>query len=127
MVRNFPIFLASNIADLSLSGPFSSTFSLGHYREVAPSLRIALSPLFRFLFLLTFWESLHEQLGFPGGTSGKEPTCQCRRRKRRGFDPQEDSLEKEMTTQSSILTWRIPWTEEPSELQSVGSQTVGHN
>ena len=59
IVRNFPIFLASNVADLPLSGPFSSTFSLGYYREVAPSLRIALSPLFKFLFLLTFWGSLH--------------------------------------------------------------------
>ena len=33
----------------------------------------------------------------------------------------EDPLEKEMATHSSILTWRIPWTEEPSELQSIGS------
>ena len=40
---------------------------------------------------------------------------------------QEDSLEKGMTTHSSILAWRIPWTEEPDELQSVGSQRVGHD
>ena len=33
----------------------------------------------------------------------------------------EDPLEKEMTTHSSILAWRIPWTEEPGRLQSVGS------
>ena len=37
----------------------------------------------------------------------------------------KDSLEKEMTTHSSILAWRIPWTEEPSGLQSKGSQRVG--
>jgi len=36
-------------------------------------------------------------------------------------------LEKEMVTHSSILAWRIPWTEEPGELQSMGSQRVGHN
>ena len=36
-------------------------------------------------------------------------------------------LEKEMTTHSSILAWRIPWTEEPSGLQSMGSQRVGHD
>ena len=36
----------------------------------------------------------------------------------------EDSLEKEMATHSSILAWRIPWTEEPGGLQSMGSQTV---
>ena len=35
---------------------------------------------------------------------------------------QEDSLEKEMATHSSILAWEIPWIEEPGELQSVGSQ-----
>ena len=37
------------------------------------------------------------------------------------------SLEKEMTTPSSILAWKIPWTEEPGRLQSLGSQRVGHN
>ena len=36
---------------------------------------------------------------------------------------QEDPLEKEMATHSGILTWRIPWTEEPGGLQSTGSQS----
>ena len=40
---------------------------------------------------------------------------------------QEDPLEKEMATHSSILAWRIPWTEEPGGLQSTGSQRVGHD
>ena len=40
---------------------------------------------------------------------------------------QEDPLEKEMTTHSSILAGRTPWTEEPGGLQSVGSQRVGHD
>ena len=40
---------------------------------------------------------------------------------------QEDSLEKEMATHSSILAWEIPWTEEPGRLQSVGFQRVRHN
>ena len=39
----------------------------------------------------------------------------------------EDLLEKEMATHSSILAWRIPRTEEPGGLQSMGSQSVGHN
>ena len=39
----------------------------------------------------------------------------------------EDPLEKEMATHSSILVWRIPWTEEPGGLQSMGSQRVGHD
>ena len=64
-------------------------------------------------------------LGFPCGASGKEPICQCRSLKRYGFDPWvEDPLEQGMTTHSSILAWRIPWTEEPGRLQSMGSQRV---
>ena len=39
----------------------------------------------------------------------------------------EDPLEKGMATHSSILAWRIPWTEEPGGLQSMGSQRIGHN
>ena len=39
----------------------------------------------------------------------------------------EDPLEKEMAIHSSILAWKIPWTEEPDRLQSMGSQRVGHN
>ena len=40
---------------------------------------------------------------------------------------QEDTLEKEMATHSSILACRIPWTEEPGRLQFMGSQKVGHD
>ena len=39
----------------------------------------------------------------------------------------EDPLEKEMTTHSSTLAWKIPWMEEPGRLQSMGSQRVGHD
>ena len=39
----------------------------------------------------------------------------------------QDLLEKEMTTHSSILAWKIPWTEEPGRVQSMASQRVGHN
>ena len=45
-----------------------------------------------------------------------------------GLTPgQEDPLEKEMPTHSSILAWRILWTEEPGGLQSMGPHTVGHD
>ena len=40
---------------------------------------------------------------------------------------QEDPLEEGIPTHSSILAWRIPWTEEPSRLQSMGLQRVGHD
>ena len=44
-----------------------------------------------------------------------------------GFDPWKDPLEEDMATHSSILAWRIPWTEEPGGLQSIESQRVGCN
>jgi len=40
---------------------------------------------------------------------------------------QEDPLEEDIATHSSILAWRIPWTEDPGGLQSIGSQRVGHD
>ena len=67
-------------------------------------------------------------LGFPSGASGKEPTCHCRRLRDKGWilgSDQEDPLEKEMATHSSILAWEIPWTEEPGGLPSIGLQRVG--
>ena len=39
----------------------------------------------------------------------------------------EDPLEEEMATLSSVLAWKIPWTEEPGSLQSMGPQRVGHD
>ena len=52
------------------------------------------------------------------------PTMQETRLQSLGW---EDLLEKEMATHSSILAWKIPWMEEPSRLQSMGSQRVGHD
>ena len=58
--------------------------------------------------------------GFPGGTSGKESTCHC---KKGGFDPcPEEPMEEETAPHSSILAWRISWAEDPGGLQSTGSQ-----
>ena len=64
--------------------------------------------------------------GLLSGASGKEPSWQCRC-KRCEFDPWEDPLGEGMATHSSMLTWRIPWTEEPGGLQSMGSHRVGHD
>ena len=63
-------------------------------------------------------EWLPTPVSFPDCASGKEPICQCRRCKRRGFT----SWVRKMATHSSILAWRIPWTEEPERLQSVGGR-----
>ena len=64
--------------------------------------------------------------GFPGGSDGKESTCIV-------GDPGlipglcwEDPLGKEIATHSSILAWRIPWTQEPGGLWSMGLQRVRH-
>ena len=65
----------------------------------------------------------YTSVGFPGGSVVKNPSAmqeiwvQSLGR--------EDPLEEGMATHSSILAWKIPWTEEPSRLQSMGSQRVG--
>ena len=59
---------------------------------------------------------------------GKElPAVQETQLARVQFLGREDALEEVMATHSSILAWKIPWTEEPGGLQSMGSQRVGHN
>jgi len=58
---------------------------------------------------------------FPGGSEVEASACNA------GDLGWEDPLEKEMATHSSILAWRIPCTEEPGGLQSMGSQRVGHD
>ena len=65
-----------------------------------------------------------ENMHVPGGTSGKEPACQCRRHKRHGFDPWVGKIPGGNPLQI-LPAWRIPWTEEPGGLQSMGSQRVG--
>ena len=61
--------------------------------------------------------------------SGKETSCQSRKLKEKWVQSlgQEGPLEEEMAAHSSILAWRIPWTQEPGGLQSMWSQRVGHN
>ena len=62
---------------------------------------------------------------FPGASNGKASAYNAGDL---GSIPESgDLLEKEMVTHSSILAWKIPWTEEPGGLQSKGSQRVGHD
>ena len=58
--------------------------------------------------------------GFPGGSDSKESACNAE--DHHSILSQEDPLEKEMATHSSILAWKIPWTEEPGRLQNMGSK-----
>ena len=63
--------------------------------------------------------------GFYGGSDSKEFACNERDR---GLIPGSGrSLEKVMAPHSSILPWKIPWTEDPGGLQSMGLQRVGHD
>ena len=68
---------------------------------------------------------------FPGDSGSIEPICQFRTHKRLGIKVwslgQEDHLEAGKTTHSSILAWRIPWTENPGGLQSMGMHWVRHD
>ena len=63
--------------------------------------------------------------GFPGGTSGKEPTCQCRRYKIPGFNPWVRKIPWRRAWQSTsvFLPGESSWTEEPGGLQSIWSET----
>ena len=63
-------------------------------------------------------------LGFPDGSDGKESARNAGDLQSLGW---EDPLEKRMATHSSILAWRIPWTEKPGRLRSMGLQRVGHD
>ena len=67
--------------------------------------------------------------GFSGGANGTRIRLSVQETKETRVRSlgQEDPLGEGMTTHSSILAWRIPWTEEPGGPQSMGSQRVGHN
>ena len=60
----------------------------------------------------------NKNLGFPGGSVEKNSSAKQKNQVQ--FLDQEDPLKKEMAIHSSILAWRIPWTEEPGGLQSMG-------
>ena len=66
---------------------------------------------------------------FPGLANGRELACQFRKQEETPVWclGQNDPLEEGMATHSSILAWRIPWTEEPGSLWSIESQRVRHN
>ena len=66
--------------------------------------------------------------GFPCGSAVKHlPVMQEMQELWVWLPSQEDPLEEGMTTQSSFLAWRMPWTEKPGRLQSIGLQRVGHD
>ena len=79
----------------------------------------------------SYWCTLRRRMGFPGGSGGKESTCNSGDL---GLIPDSEGSPGEgngnplqYARHSSMLAWRIPWTEEPGRLQSMGSQGVRHN
>ena len=74
-------------------------------------------------------EGIEDESELPRWLSGKESAFECRRHKRCRLDPWVGKIppEEEMATHSRVLAWRIPWTEEPGGLQSMGLQRVGHD
>ena len=79
-------------------------------------------------FIHISYNTVGTVVGLPRWSPGKESAHQFGRCRRDGQSlGQEDSLEEEMATHSSILAWRIPWTEEPGGLQSMGLQSVRHD
>ena len=66
-------------------------------------------------------------MGFLGGSALKNPRVMHEPQELQAWSlGQEDPLEVETATHSSVLAWRLPWTEEPDGLQSMGSQRAGH-
>ena len=70
---------------------------------------------------MSFASSYLYYKGFLGGSDGQESAHNA------GDLGWKDPLEKGMATHSSVLAWRIPWTEESGGLQSMGSQRIGHD
>ena len=69
-----------------------------------------------------------QRLGFPGGAMAKNPLTNAREVGDMGSIPGlKRSSEEKTATQSSILVWKILWTEDPGWLQSLGSQRIGHD
>ena len=77
-----------------------------------------------FMYLLLIYSLVKKIQAFPGSLAVKNLPAN---EGDSGDMGQEDSLKKEMATHSSILAWKIPSTEEPGGLQSMGSQRVGHD
>ena len=107
----------------SLDSLFSLSYQGAHLLLVLPSLPSGAPVLLKITALP------YGKWGFPGGTSGKEPACQCRKHKRWEFDPWVRKISGSRKWQRTLvfLPGECPWTDEPGGLQSTGSQKVRHD
>ena len=132
-------FSSPLLSGIQQSSPLFSSYQYNHcrflnfsvpfiYVERAITLYCSESSKKSWLFGKKFGKRYYGYRGFPGGTSGKEPTCHCWRHEMRVRSlGQEDPLEEGRATHSGIFAWRIPRTEETGGQQSIGLQRVGHN
>ena len=80
------------------------------------------------IYIYIFYTYIGKYMGFPSGSVVKNlPAMQEPQETQVQSLGQEDPLEEGTATHSSILAWKIPWTEKPGGLQSTGSQRVGHD
>ena len=80
------------------------------------------------LYFSTYFQPVTDSKGLSGGSVVKNLPANIREQETQDWSPGwKDPLEKEMATHSSILAWKIPWTEEPGRLQSMGSHRLRHD
>ena len=76
-------------------------------------------------FSIIYILEIYISMGFPGSSVVKDTSANARDVS--SIPGSEDALEEEIATHSSILAWKISWTEKPGGLQSMGLRRVGHN
>ena len=86
------------------------------------------NPYGHFKYKIEPWfRNWNVQSELPRWLSGNESACQCRSYRRPGFDPWVEKIPWNRKWQPTPVFWRIPWTEKPGRLKSMGLQRVGHN
>ena len=99
--------------------------NLRNQKYAFPVLKLLSSPIFRLKIIVSFYLKVSLlNVSLVAQMVKCLPAVQETQLRSLGW---EDPQEKEMATQSGILAWRIPWTEEPGGLQSMASQRVGHD
>ena len=116
--------------------PFYSDFDL-ETGILVPEEKVQIAPeiLFHPVYLFVEWEGLGDCKHLPQNLAPSQVALVVKKlpvnvgdaRDSGSIPESERTLEKEMATHSTILAWRIPWTEEPDGQQSMGSQRIRHN
>ena len=123
---------------IDVSYLFNQDPAIKHFGDFQ-TLAVKLVTIFLYIYICLYKMDMriaippHLFRSFPGGPAVKNPPVKKKKKKPPVMQMwvlslgQEDPLEKGMAAHSNILASRIPWTEEPGRLQSMGSPRVGHN